>query len=112
MAREAAGQLEQHRAGMALHGHSERQEQHVLAVALVAAGGGGGGGRGGRRGGGAGPRRVVAPRGRSLAPSVLLSLLVGLQRVFFAAWWRRSAAHAEEDDTRSGNFGKVFFAEV
>jgi len=108
---EEAGQLEQHRAGMALHGCSERQEQHVLAVALVGAGGGGGG-RGGRRGGGAGPRRVVAPRGRSLAPSVLLSLLVGLQRVFFAAWWRRSAAHAEEDDTRSGNFGKVFFAEV
>ena len=79
---EEAGQLEQHRAGMALHGCSERQEQHVLAVALVGAGGGGGG-RGGRRGGGAGPRRVVAPRGRSLAPSVLLSLLVGLQRLFF-----------------------------
>lgn len=84
MAHEAAGELEQHRAGVALQRALERPEQHYMrAVALVGAGGGGGGGRGGRRGGGAGPRRVVAPRGRSLAPSVLLSLLVGLQRLFF-----------------------------
>ena len=65
MAHEAAGELEQHRAGQRA---PERQEQHYMrAVALVGAGGGGGG----RRGGGAGPRRV-APRRRSLAPSVRL----------------------------------------
>ena len=62
MAHEAAGELEQHRAGVALQRALERPEQHYMrAVALVGAGGGGGGGRGGRRGGGAGPRRV-APR--------------------------------------------------
>ena len=68
MAHEAAGELEQHRAGVALQRALERPEQHYMrAVALVGAGGGGGG----RRGGGAGPRRV-APRRRSLAPSVRL----------------------------------------
>ena len=79
MAHEAAGELEQHRAGVALQRAPERQEQHYMrAVALVGAGGGGGG----RRGGGAGPRRV-APRRRSLAPSIRLCLLVGLRRVYF-----------------------------
>jgi len=83
VAHEAAGELEQHRAGVALQRALERPEQHYMrAVALVGAGGGGGGGRGGRRGGGAGPRRV-APRRRSLAPSIRLCLLVGLRRVYF-----------------------------